>query len=115
MSNNFMPLSSFPETDAILPVPINTTISFQAFIAAHIPGVASASWSFVGLIRRHFLPESTTLIDLNAINISADPLFSESYIDIDADISVGALKIHAGFIPNYDIHWDASIHYAEVT
>ena len=105
----------FPAADNILVVPANSTLVFDAAIGANINGTASAFWKFGGVVRRANALSSTTLVGITAYEVVADALFSSTYIDIDVDQSLGALKIQATGLPETSIDWSASVQFKELS
>lgn len=105
---------SFPAADNILIVPPNTALVFNAVIGANIAGISSAIWRFGGVIRRQSLASSTFLVGLTSYDVVADAIFSTAYIDIEADTTMGALRIAATGVTGYDITWTANVQVKEL-
>lgn len=102
-------------TDNSLVLTNNSALMFSATIGANIIGISSAIWKFAGIIRRYDTPESTHLIGITTYDVVADPIFEETYIDIDVDLELGALKISAKGVNTQIIDWNANIQTKELS
>lgn len=87
-----------------------TSITFVAIIGANVNGTSSALWQFSGSARRFDLPNTISLTGINGVQVVADDsIFKETYIDIDTDLELGALRIRSFNNPSANIFWDADV------
>lgn len=70
------------------------------------PIVVSASMSIYAVEK---IASATTSYD-----VVADAIFSTAYIDIEADTTMGALRIAATGVAGYDITWTANVQVKEL-
>lgn len=87
-----------------------TSVTFVAMIGANVNGSSSAFWQFNGTARRLDLPGTVELTGINGVQVVADDvIFKNTYIDIDVDLSLGALRIRSFNNPAENIFWDADV------
>lgn len=96
--------------NSMISIPQHSTMSFHGKITATIHADnQSATWDFSGIIKRDTNALSTVLVGLSSYDVIADTLFSETYIDINADKANGSLIISHTGIANKTIVWSTSI------
>jgi hypothetical protein len=103
-----------PSLDNVLTVGQHTALMFSVSVGANIIGISSAIWKFAGIIRRYDSTASTHLIGITTYDVVADSVFEPTYIDIDVDTNMGALKISATGVSDYVIDWEANIQLKEL-
>lgn len=104
-----------PSLDNVLVCPAHTALMFSVTVGANIVGRSSAIWKFAGIIRRYESTIGTHLIGITTYDVVSDDIFETTYIDIDVDTTLGALKISATGTTDQVIKWEANVQVKELT
>jgi hypothetical protein len=90
-------------------IPVNTALITNITVVASNAGSSAALWKVSALFKRQSLASTSALVGLSNFEIVADPLFSETYVDIDTDTTLGSVKLKVMGILNTTIAWTAII------
>ena len=86
-----------------------TNITVVASITGANAGLAAAMWKVSALFKRQTSAGSAALVGLSNFEIVADPAFSSTYVDIDANTSLGSVKLTVMGIASTPVAWTAIV------
>jgi len=90
-------------------IPQATAMFTNITVVASNAGSSAALWKVSALFKRQSAASTSALVGLSNFEIVADPDFSSTYVDIDADTTLGSIKLTVMGIANMSVTWTAIV------